>query len=364
MKRKGSNQNKKSKNKKQSKKKEKEEESKEEINKHSAIKDNKTKEKKQELTEKEINEKLKEIYTKIEKKDFSTKPEYLNITTYNNITQSHKDELQKLSQITEYIIISPIELLYKQQYEQINKISNEKDKCSICQYNFYEDENPEEKNEKNEKVEKNEKDNFEKYLKPEFDVILLNKCHDHFFHIDCISHLINNKDNFKCPNCSIIYGILIGDMPKGIMSAYISTMLHCKGFKNIGTIVIDYYFPSGKNYSGTSRECYLPNNKEGKEILGLLKVAFDRKLTFTIGTSVTTGRSNTTVWNGIHHKTNLSGGPTHFGYPDDTYFNRVKEELAAKGVFKDNIDKEPEVIAEELISNHYDNFQDFGYDNF
>ena len=65
-----------------------------------------------------------------------------------------------------------------------------------------------------------------------------------FFYIDCLTNLINNKDNFKCPNCSIIYGILIGDIPKGTMSAYISQNTHCKGYKNIG--IIDYYFPSGK----------------------------------------------------------------------------------------------------------------------
>ncbi len=353
MKRKGTNPNKKSKKKKHSQKYIKEEESTETINKHCPKKENFQEKKKQELTEKEINEKLKEIYSKIEKKDFSNKPEYLNMTTYNNLSKEHKECLEKLSAITGYILISPIELLYKQQYEEINKISNEKDKCSICQYNFYE----EEENEK-EVEEKNEKNTFEKYLKTEFDVILLDKCHDHFFHIDCISLLINNKDNFKCPNCSIIYGILIGDMPKGSMSAYISEDLHCNGYKNIGTIIIDYYFPSGLNYSGTSRECYLPNNKEGKEILGLLKVAFDRKLTFTIGTSVTTGRNNTTVWNGIHHKTNTWGGPTCFGYPDDTYFNRVKEELAAKGVFKENIDKDAEEIADDLINN-YNNYDMF-----
>ena len=142
-------------------------------------------------------------------------------------------------------------------------------------------------------------------------------------------------------------------MPKGTMTAYISDNLHCSGYNKVGTIVINYDFPSGKkdkkHYSGTSRQCYLPHTNEGIEILGLLKVAFDRKLTFTVGTSVTTGRTNTTVWNGIHHKTNLYGGPTSFGYPDDTYFNRVKQELAAKGVTKENIDKNLIEIADELL---------------
>jgi deltex len=55
-------------------------------------------------------------------------------------------------------------------------------------------------------------------------------------------------------------------------------------------------------------------------------------LIFTVGKSVTTGLDNQVVWNGIHHKTNTSGGVGSFGYPDPTYFSRVKEELAAKGV--------------------------------
>jgi deltex-like protein len=38
------------------------------------------------------------------------------------------------------------------------------------------------------------------------------------------------------------------------------------------------------------------------------------------------------VWNGIHHKTNTSGGSSNYGYPDTTYLNRVRIELADKGV--------------------------------
>lgn len=59
-------------------------------------------------------------------------------------------------------------------------------------------------------------------------------------------------------------------------------------------------------------------------MLKLLRVCFDRKLTFTIGRSVTTGKEHVIVWNGIHHKTSTSGGPANFGYPDETYFKRVK----------------------------------------
>ena len=141
-------------------------------------------------------------------------------------------------------------------------------------------------------------------------------------------------------------------MPKGTMKAFIQNF-HCSGYEQTETIEINYNFPSGFqngiHYTGTRRRCFLPNTKEGREILGLLKVAFERKLTFTIGTSVTTEIKNTTVWNGIHHKTNISGGATMFGYPDNTYFNRVKEELAAKGVSKENIKEDVEKIAYKML---------------
>ena len=64
----------------------------------------------------------------------------------------------------------------------------------------------------------------------------------------------------------------------------------------------------------------------------MLQRSFFRRLTFTVGQSITTGRQNTIIWNGIHHKTNRSGGPVYYGYPDETYFVRVKCELKEKGI--------------------------------
>lgn len=297
----------------------------------------------------ETKDELKKIYENLINKKFEDKPKYVNIVSSPHINDSDMEVLDKLSTITKFNLITPIEILYKEHYESFHKISNEKDKCSICQYVFYEKE--EENNNKDDDKKDDKINTFENYLKEPINVVLLDKCTDHFFHIECLSLLIGDKDNFRCPNCSMIYGILIGDMPYGTMTAYISKNTHCDGYKKNGTIIINYYFPDGDTYSGTIRECYLPDTKEGREILGLLKVAFDRKLSFTIGTSVTTGQTNTTVWNGIHHKTNIRGGPTRFGYPDPTYFNRVQEELAVKGVSKSNIDEDLEDIAQELIDN-------------
>ena len=61
----------------------------------------------------------------------------------------------------------------------------------------------------------------------------------------------------------------------------------------------------GAQYQGITRTAFLPDNMEGREICALLKVAFERRLVFTIGTSRTTGREGVITWNDIHHKTDL-----------------------------------------------------------
>lgn len=103
----------------------------------------------------------------------------------------------------------------------------------------------------------------------------------------------------------------------------------CDGYEGVGSIRIQYFIDADGYH--LNRQAYLPNNPEGVEILELLKIAWDRRVAFTIGTSVTTGVENTVVWN-IHHKTCQTGGVEYFGYPDPTYFQRVKWELEANGI--------------------------------
>ena len=331
----------------------------------------------------DLRSKLLEITSKIKQKSFDEKPSslFLNLTDRKLVSKSEAAVLKKLGKITGFKLISDVEIRYKNAYDFSKGISKEREKCSICQFEFYEEEEEEKGGEagevSGEKIGEREGAESHKFgsnkniydineIKyPEFNhinstqskppklqpisVVLLDKCNDHFFHIECLDMLIGNKQSFKCPNCSVIYGILIGDQPYGTMEASVNNSLHCNGYRDVGTIVISYNFPSGKGYHGTCRQAYLPYNDEGLEVLGLLKVSFDRKLTFTVGTSVTTGVKNTTIWNGIHHKTSLYGGPTYFGYPDPTYFNRVKEELAAKGVVKDNLDLDPKTIGQLLL---------------
>ena len=69
----------------------------------------------------------------------------------------------------------------------------------------------------------------------------------------------------------------------------------------------------GKPYSGLQLNAFLPCNKEGQELCRLLKMAFEARLLFTIGTSPATGEKNVFVCNGIELKTSQSGGPAKYG---------------------------------------------------
>ncbi|XP_036416500.1 uncharacterized protein LOC118800395 [Colossoma macropomum] len=144
-----------------------------------------------------------------------------------------------------------------------------------------------------------------------------------------------------CPVCKDIFGMLKGNQPEGSMTSF-NHSNSLPGYPHCGTIRIEYFIPGGiqtdehpnpgKYFSGTQRYAFLPDNDEGRHVLRLLKRAFDQKLIFTVGTSITTGEENTIIWNDIHHKTNTSGGPQCYGYPDPNYLKRVKEELKAKGI--------------------------------
>ena len=64
----------------------------------------------------------------------------------------------------------------------------------------------------------------------------------------------------------------------------------------------------GQTYEKVTRIAYLPASNEGNKVLRLLRVAFLRRLTFTIGDSLTTGKKGVITWNDIHHKTSLKEG--------------------------------------------------------
>lgn len=160
------------------------------------------------------------------------------------------------------------------------------------------------------------------------------KC-DHKLCLTCHAHMLTTRTTMsgveqtflKCPFCHDITGIEIGNCPDIQMK--ISLIANsCEGYESTNTISINYFVDSVYQLN---RIAYLPNNREGQEVLKLLKVACDRRLCFTIGESITTGQQNVLVW-GIHHKTSMQGGVSSYGYPDAGYMDRVKLELKSYGI--------------------------------
>jgi len=121
-----------------------------------------------------------------------------------------------------------------------------------------------------------------------------------------------------CPVCKVPLRQVIGDQPDGKMS-YQTLRESLPGYERYGTLKITYYIANGiqgpthpnpgRHFTGDSRTAYLPDSPEGREVYKLLRKAFDARMIFTVGTSTTTGKANRIVWNDIHHKTNMRGGP-------------------------------------------------------
>ncbi|KAJ8317527.1 hypothetical protein KUTeg_005431 [Tegillarca granosa] len=146
---------------------------------------------------------------------------------------------------------------------------------------------------------------------------VLKKC-GHSFCTSCIEKQFA-LGKPKCPQCGMLYGTVKGNQPPGTMTCTVQKNTVIPGYETSdGAIVITYDIP--------------PGTQTGREVLRLLKLAFDSKLIFTIGFSCTTGKEGVVTWNDIHHKTSIDGGPTRFGYPDPSYLRRVKEELAQFGI--------------------------------
>eukprot|EP01083_Nonionella_stella_P088852 247870_1 len=190
-------------------------------------------------------------------------------------------------------------------------------------------------------------------------IIHLSKCNndDHYFHRECITRWLNEKG--KCCHCQTRYAIETGNQPTTGRVSWSFIDMPCRGFKKCGTIKIGFEFEGGmqgeehyhpgQTYSGDMREVYFPNNEQGRQALELTKIAWNRRLIFTVGTSLTTKRENCIVWTSLHFKTRLDGGQEAHGWPDDTYFDRFEKELEAKGVTVNDIDDD----TKDRIKNGY-----------
>ncbi|KAH8308560.1 hypothetical protein KR018_005868, partial [Drosophila ironensis] len=173
--------------------------------------------------------------------------------------------------------------------------------------------------------------------------ISLSRC-QHLMHLQCLNGMIiaqqneMNKNLFiECPVCGIVYGEKVGNQPIGSMSWSIISK-NLPGHEGQNTIQIVYDIASGLQTSehphpgraffavGFPRICYLPDCPLGRKVLRFLKIAFDRRLLFSIGRSVTTGREDVVIWNSVDHKTQFNM------FPDPTYLQRTMQQLVHLGV--------------------------------
>ncbi|XP_078364698.1 E3 ubiquitin-protein ligase TRIM45-like [Oculina patagonica] len=130
--------------------------------------------------------------------------------------------------------------------------------------------------------------------------------------------------------------VIPGNQPAGHVTCRTDLEHSLPGYEDCGTIIIGCNFDKGiqgpehpnpgLRYWCLFCTAYLPNNPEGQEMCNLLKKAFDGRLLFTIG------EENTIVSNGIELKTSSSGDSAKCGYPDPGYLDRLKSQLAEKGI--------------------------------
>jgi len=124
----------------------------------------------------------------------------------------------------------------------------------------------------------------------------------HVFHKQCLELAFKSKP--QCPVCRISVGEAQGKSPSGTMTVFVSP-IRCSGF-NEDSITITYNMPSGTQmsyhdnpntrHSSKFVSAYLPMNNDGRELLKRLKFAFMHGLTFTVGTSATSGQTNQITW--------------------------------------------------------------------
>ncbi|XP_071403220.1 E3 ubiquitin-protein ligase DTX4-like isoform X2 [Centroberyx affinis] len=172
----------------------------------------------------------------------------------------------------------------------------------------------------------------------------------HQYHLQCLVAMYNNgnKDgSLQCPTCKTIYGVKTGNQPAGKMEYHVIPH-SLPGHPDSKTIRIIYNIPPGiqgpehpnpgKPFTarGFPRHCYLPDSEKGRKVLRLLLVAWDRRLIFSVGTSSTTGESDTVIWNEVHHKTEFGSNLTGHGFPDPGHLDNVLDELRAQGITEDD----------------------------
>ena len=178
--------------------------------------------------------------------------------------------------------------------------------------------------------------------------IVFTASHRCVFRADTLEAAFRAGGASACPHCRTPYPLPSPAQPRATMTVRVDPRSAvggapaARGGGGGGVIVVEYEARSGTQtdahetpgapFKGTGRVCYYPHDARGREAVALLRRAFALGRVFKVGTSVTTGAPGQTVWAGIHHKTNLEGGPANHGYPDAQFLERLKTECMAHGI--------------------------------
>lgn len=118
--------------------------------------------------------------------------------------EKHKRPADFLAAIGHSKIFTLLE--YYLEHHDVQQIydSKQEEICSICRFELFE--------QSSDITYKAIIANLEK--DDENDVVKMDKCEGHYFHVGCLRSYINSqesKEYLKCPNCCIIYGIMTGN---------------------------------------------------------------------------------------------------------------------------------------------------------
>ena len=150
-----------------------------------------------------------------------------------------------------------------------------------------------------------------------------------FYRKEFIEQWFDNRP--LCPNCNKTF-LAQGTQPTGTLHVHSSREWITMSIQFENGVQNSRHPSPGKRYTGTRRTAFYPNNPSGRHAVAMITKAFNHGMLFVIGTSVTTGVTNTVIFGGIHLKTSCRGGPTNHGYPDKNWYVRLMSECKSRGI--------------------------------
>jgi len=167
---------------------------------------------------------------------------------------------------------------------------------------------------------------------------------DHVIHRKCLENMLKhgNAAYLQCPCCKTVQGVRMGTRPLTGTIQHTKMNVPLPGYERFRTIEILFNFQNGIQGSehpnpgqyfearGFPRKAYLPDSREGIRALYGLYKAWEQRLIFTVGRSLTTNQNNVVTFDSIHLKTKISA--LEHGYPDPSYLSNLFDELKGFGI--------------------------------